>query len=327
MPELPEVQTIVSDLEILIGQQFVDFFSGAPKALKNISLASFAKEITGQKIKSVSRLGKIILIRLVNNKTIAIHLKMTGKLILTDHKTWNIEHKAWNVEHEIWNMEHGARNMEREIWNIEHGTQNINHKKNTINNPGIVDREPRTIPKHLHHIFFLKNKVLKFYDVRKFATISLLDDTDLATIKNNYGIDPITDTFSLKQFFALIMRGKARKIKEILMHNALILGIGNIYASEILFDARILPARKADSLSEKELKLLHKSITKILRKAIKMRGTSISDYRDANDKSGSFQNQLFVYRRGGQACKKCGTIILRSVIAQRSTFFCAKCQH
>jgi formamidopyrimidine-DNA glycosylase len=288
MPELPEVQTIVSDLEILIGQQLAGFFSAVPKAIKNISLASFTQEITGQKIKSVSRLGKIILIRLASNKTIAIHLKMTGKLILA----------------------------KREKDTITLPTGQAGKKQ-----------KPKTSPKHLHHIFFLKNKVLKFYDVRKFATISLLDDAGLAIIKNNYGLDPITDTFSLKQFSDLIMRGKARQMKEVLMHNALILGIGNIYASEILFDAHILPNRKADSLNEKELKVLHKSITKILTKAIKMRGTSISDYRDANDKSGSFQNYLFAYRRSGQKCKKCGTIISRSVIAQRSTFFCVQCQH
>lgn len=280
MPELPEVQTIVSDLEILVGQQFTGFFSAVPKAIKNISLANFTKEITGQKIKGVSRLGKIILIRLENGKTIAIHLKMTGKLILAKRE------------------------------------------KDTI----IKKQKPKTSPKHLHHIFFLKNKVLKFYDVRKFATISLLDDGNLAIIKNNYGVDPITDIFSLKQFSDLIIKGKTRQIKEVLMNNALILGIGNIYASEILFDARILPNRKATSLIKKEILQLHKSITKVLSKAIKMRGTSISDYRDANDKSGSFQNHLYVYRRNGQKCKKCDTIISRSVIGQRSTFFCAECQ-
>jgi formamidopyrimidine-DNA glycosylase len=285
MPELPEVQTIVSDLEILVGQQFVDFFSSVPKAIKNISAANFTQEIIGQKIKNVSRLGKIILIRLDNNKTIAIHLKMTGKLII-------VERKAWNVERE-------KNTMAR--------SQVLKNKLAT------VDREPRTIPKHLHHIFFLKNKVLKFYDVRKFATISLLDDSDLVTIKNNYGLDPIT--------------GKTRQIKEVLMNNALILGIGNIYASEILFDARILPNLKTNLLTKKEIAQLHKSITKILTKAIRLRGTSISDYRDANDKSGSFQKYLYVYRRNGQKCKKCATIISRSVIGQRSTFFCAKCQN
>ncbi len=298
MPELPEVQTIVSDLEILVGQQFADFFSAAPKAIKNISVANFTQEIIGQKIKSVSRLGKIILIRLVSDKTIAIHLKMTGKLII-------VERKAWNVKRE-------KNTMVR--------SQILKNKLATVN------RELRTIPKHLHHIFFLKNKVLKFYDVRKFATISLLSNDDIAIIKNNYGIDPIADIFSLKHFSVLLEKGKSRQIKEVLMNNSLILGIGNIYASEILFNARILPSRKTDSLDNTEIKTLHVSIKKILTKAIKLRGTSISDYRDANDKSGSFQKYLYVYRRNGQKCKKCATIISRSVIGQRSTFFCANCQ-
>ncbi len=290
MPELPEVQTIVSDLEILIGQQFVDFFSSVPKAIKNISVANFSKEITSRKIEGVSRLGKIILIRLSSNKTIAIHLKMTGKLILSNQKS--------------------ACLVGKQVISLPRRQTGNQEKK----------------AKHLHHIFFLKNKVLKFYDVRKFATISLLDDGDIAIIKTKYGIDPINDTFSLKQFSDLIIKGKRRQIKEVLMNNALILGIGNIYASEILFDSHILPSRKASSLEKKELVLLHKSIKKILIKAIKLRGTSISDYRDANDKSGSFQNHLYVYKRSGQKCKKCGTIILRSVIAQRSTFFCPNCQ-
>ncbi|NTV41116.1 MAG: bifunctional DNA-formamidopyrimidine glycosylase/DNA-(apurinic or apyrimidinic site) lyase [Candidatus Moranbacteria bacterium] len=274
MPELPEVQTIVSDLQRIVGDQMTDFFSAVPKAIKNTSVLGFIKQIKNQKIIKVSRLGKIILIELNNEKIIAIHLKMTGKLILS------------------------------------------NQKLTTSNQP-----------KHLYHIFFFKNKMLKFYDVRKFATISLLDNDGIISIKKNYGIDPITDPFSLNQFSNLIFQGKTRKIKEVLMNNALILGIGNIYASEILFDACILPNRKASSLNKKEISKLHKSITKILNKAIKLRGTSISDYRDANDKSGSFQNHLYVYKRSGQKCKKCGTIISRSVIGQRSTFFCPNCQN
>lgn len=276
MPELPEVQTIVSDLQAIIGEKFTDFFSAVPKAIKNSSVADFTKQIKNQKIKNVSRLGKIILISLDNEKTIAIHLKMTGKIIINSQQSKN------NIQSEQ--------------------------------------------SKHLHHIFFLKNKVLKFYDVRKFATISLLDSEGIISIKNNYGIDPITDILSLKKFSLLLAKGKSRKIKEVLMNNSLILGIGNIYASEILFDAQILPSRKADCLTEKEVQALRISTKKILKKAIRLRGTSISDYRDANDKSGSFQKYLYVYKRNNQKCKKCGTIISRSVIGQRSTFFCSNCQ-
>ncbi len=298
MPELPEVQTIISDLQSIVGEQFTGFFTDFSKAIKNISVSAFTKEIENQKITKINRLGKIILIRLENEKNIAIHLKMTGKLILIDHKTWNIEHGTWVM----------------------------GHKKNTTNKSGTVDRELKNLPKHLHHIFFLKNSVLEFHDVRKFATISLLDDGDIAIIKNNYGVDPITDTFSLKQFSDLIIKGKTRQIKEVLMNNALILGIGNIYASEILFNAHILPSRQADSLSKNEVAALHISVKKILTKAIALRGTSVSDYRDANGKAGSFQNHLHVYRKHTQECKKCATIISRSVISGRSTFFCTQCQ-
>jgi len=285
MPELPEVQTIVSDLQEIVGDQFTDFFSAVPKAIKNISALEFGKQIKNCKVAMVSRLGKIILLGLDNGKTIAIHLKMTGKLILVERKTWNVE------------REENARTI-------------------------LV----RNLPKHLHHIFFLENKVLKFYDVRKFATISLLDKDEIATIKKNYGVDPITDTFSPKKFSLLLAKGKSRKIKEVLMNNSLILGIGNIYASEILFDAKVLPSRKTDSLTEREIKALHFSTRKILKKAIRLRGTSISDYRDAKDKSGSFQDHLYVYKRNNQKCKKCDTMISRSVIGQRSTFFCSNCQ-
>ncbi|MEI7621439.1 MAG: bifunctional DNA-formamidopyrimidine glycosylase/DNA-(apurinic or apyrimidinic site) lyase [Candidatus Moraniibacteriota bacterium] len=292
MPELPEVQTIVSDLESLVGQQFVGFFSLVPKAIKNSSLANFTKEITGQKIKAVSRLGKIILIKLNSGKTIAIHLKMTGKLLL---------------------------NFQFPISNFQ-----SNHNSKIFKQA--VEKLQKDSP-YVHHMFFLKNNsTLGFSDVRKFATISLLDDSEINNIKNKYGVDPIADNFTLKNLTDLLAKGKSRQIKESLMNNALILGIGNIYASEILFDAKILPARKTNSLNENEIKVLHKSIKKILLKAIKLRGTSISDYRDANDKSGSFQTKLFVYKRQGQKCKKCATIISRSVIGQRSTFFCASCQ-
>lgn len=306
MPELPEVQTVVSDLQSIVGDKFTDFFSDFPKAIKNFSASEFAEEIRNKKIKSVSRLGKIILIGLENKKNVAIHLKMTGKLILREHGTWN--------------MEHGTHVM-------EHGAQNMEHKLiNQSCKPGTVNCELKNLPKHLHHIFSLKNKVLEFHDVRKFATISLLDTSDIATIKKKYGIDPIDDTFSSGQFSSLLEKGKNRPIKEVLMNNSLILGIGNIYASEILFDAKILPSRKTDSLKKNEIEILHKSIKKILLKAIRLRGTSISDYRDANNKAGSFQNHLYVYKKNTQKCKKCATIISRSVIGQRSTFFCSNCQ-
>ncbi len=277
MPELPEVQTIISDLQSIINDSFTDFFSDFPKALKNLSVSEFTKEIKKQKIKSVSRLGKLILIGFNNGKNIAIHLKMTGQMLLIKKTDWK-------------------------------------------------DRQKNN--KYIRHVFFLKkNGVLAFSDVRKFGTISLLDDKTIAAIKNASGLDPIDEVFSLNQFLSILEKSNNKIIKEVLMNNSLILGIGNIYASEILFDARILPSRKTSSLTKDEAIQLHKSIKKILTKAIRLRGTSVSDYRDSAGRKGLFQKELKVYKRGGQKCKKCDTIILRSVIGQRSTFSCPRCQH
>lgn len=277
MPELPEVQTIVTDLQKIVGDQFTGFVSHVPKAIKKISVANFAKEIQHKKIQSVDRLGKIILIKLADGKSIGIHLKMTGKILLT-----------------------GSRKL-------------------------LTESLPE---KHLHHIFYLKkNGSLDFFDVRKFATISLLTPAEVELIRTGYGIDPISDKFSLQDLQSLLTQRKNKQLKLVLMDNSVILGIGNIYASEILFDAKILPHRIASSLTPKEISRLHTSIKKILRLAIRLRGTSISDYRDASGKMGGFQKVLKVYKKNGQKCQVCATIIEKSIIGQRSTFFCPGCQH
>lgn len=276
MPELPEVQTIVNDLQEIVGDQFTDFFSDFPKAVKSSSQEKFRGKIVGKKIESVNRLGKIILINLSSKESIAIHLKMTGKLIL------------------------------------------VESRKSKAKSAG---------EKHLHHIFYLKKHgALEFHDVRKFATISLLDEKDVDLIKKDYGIDPIATLFSKKDLDAILEKRKNKSIKLVLMDNSVILGIGNIYASEILSDAGILPTKTAGSLNSEEVSELHTSIKKILKKAIRLRGTSVSDYRDSRGLKGSFQNELKVYKKHGQKCKTCDTIIEKVIIGQRSTFFCPKCQ-
>ena len=183
--------------------------------------------------------------------------------------------------------------------------------------------------KHVHNIFFLKkNGALTFDDVRKFGTIDLINTSERENFKGiaKLGADPFSKKFTLEYLAKNISQKKKSILKEFLLNQEIISGIGNIYASEILFDAKIDPNRKAGSLSKKETFFLHASIKKILHKAIQMRGTSISDYRDASGKKGSFQTVLNVYKRNGQPCKKCATIILKTIHGQRSTFYCPKCQ-
>ena len=288
MPELPEVETIVNDLKkTILGKKIVSFESSFAKAIKGGTLADFKKNIIGTKIADVRRTGKNILINLDNHQTVLVHLKMTGQLV----------------------VKHGTQNVEPASKNLETRTQNLSPTE-----------------KHLHHCFILNKGSLCFYDIRKFGTLSLIATGELGSKFLKLGIDPLSKEFNLQRLEEILKKNSAKNIKVLLMDQALISGIGNIYASEILFDAKISPLRKAAGLTKKETGQLLESTKGILKKAILMRGTSVSDYRDASGKKGSFQNALKVYKKNGQKCAACGTIIEKSVIGQRSTFYCPKCQ-
>jgi formamidopyrimidine-DNA glycosylase len=288
MPELPEVQTIVSDLNRKIkGDVVVDFWSDWPKAIKKLSLDKFKKEIKNRKILDARRIGKNIFIDLSGGKTLYIHLKMTGHLL-------------------------------------------IKSKVKSQKSKFFDDR----VNQYIHHIWTLKTvnrelKKLEFSDLRKFGKI-VLDDTEkinnLKEIKE-LGVDAMSPEFTFSKFPAILDRKKNKKIRDILMDQNLIAGIGNIYLSEILFEAGVLPTRITSSINPEERKKIFNSIQKILKLAIKLRGTSDSDYRDTSGAPGNFQKVLKVYRRTGSKCRICGTIVKRLKMGQRSAFFCSKCQN
>jgi formamidopyrimidine-DNA glycosylase len=169
---------------------------------------------------------------------------------------------------------------------------------------------------------------MEFSDVRKFAKIVLDDTEKINNLKEirALGIDAMDTKFNFKKFSEILNKKPSIKIGVLLMDQNLIAGIGNIYRSEILFDAGILPIRKAIDIKPVERKKLFSSIKKILKLAIKMRGTSDSDYRDTSGAPGSFQKVLKVYRKDKLLCLKCKGKIMRGVLAQRAVFFCPKCQ-
>lgn len=302
MPELPEVQTIVTDLnEKIKGDTITDFWSDHRKAIKN-NFADFLKNVKGRKILGTERIGKNIFINLSGNKTLYIHLKMTGHLLVKSEK---FPPKA-------------DQPMTEKVKSVE------NYFSDRVN-------------QYVHHIFYLgKNKRMEFSDLRKFAKIILVDTDKINELEGikNLGIDVMSNEFTLKKFQEILEKKSAKggpayggkKIRDILMDQNIVSGIGNIYASEILFEAGVLSTRLVKNLSKKEIILIYKSIRKILKKAIKLRGTSDSDYRDTSGKPGGFQKVLKVYNRTGKKCLKCGTIIARIKIGQRSAFYCSKCQ-
>jgi len=286
MPELPEVQTIVDDLNRKIkGDVIVGFWSNWKKTVR-MPVENFEKEIKGKKILSASRIGKNIFINLSGGKTIYIHLKMTGHLLIKS-KIKNPKSKA-------------------------DGDDYFSEKVN----------------QYIHHIFYLKSgKTLEFSDLRKFGKIILADTGKIKDIKEigSLGIDAMSKEFTFEKLNEILDK-RATKIKLLLMDQSKLSGVGNIYASEILFEAGILPMRPAYKISREERKKLFLAIKKTLEKGIKLRGTSDSDYRDTAGAPGGFQKVLKVYRRAGKTCGKCGTIVQRIKLGQRGTFFCPVCQ-
>ena len=187
---------------------------------------------------------------------------------------------------------------------------------------------------YIRHFWVLKKsrkvKHLLFSDVRKFGTIEFFDG-EIAVGKSGFcklGVDPLSEEFSAEKLEKIIDGNRNSIVKNLLLDQCKIAGIGNIYACEILFDARIKPSRRTGSLSETEIVMLQKSTKRILRNAIKWRGTTFSDYRDSRGKRGSFQNKLKVYNRKSDKCKRsgCEGVIQKETIGQRSTFFCPNCQ-
>jgi formamidopyrimidine-DNA glycosylase len=179
--------------------------------------------------------------------------------------------------------------------------------------------EPQTeILKHTHAILKLASgRELRFVDPRRFGRLSIARGFEAA------GIEPLEADFD--PFFALF-RGRKTPIKSALLNQKLLRGVGNIYADESLFRARIRPRRRASTITRDQLARLLSSVKEVLKEAIALGGSSISDYVDSNGEEGFFQLQHRVYGREGEPCLVCKTPIKRVVIAGRSSHYCPKCQ-
>jgi len=182
------------------------------------------------------------------------------------------------------------------------------------------------IDKYVHLMFWLDNSLmLAFSDLRKFVRIELWNKQKLSQAKIIQELGPDALGITLTQFEQILQKSR-RRIKQILMDQKLIAGIGNIYADEILFQSRIYPFKAAGRLTKQEINKIYQAIKPILKKAIKLGGSSVSDFYNSEGNKGNFQNEFKVYRRNGKKCFNCLTIIKREKLANRSTHFCPKCQ-
>jgi len=288
MPELPEVETIVRDLNKEVqGWTFFDVWTDFKKIIKKPKrFLQFKKELKNKKIKKVRRRAKNILFDLSEWKTLLIHQKMTGHLLVGQ----------WQFKNGKWLPPAGP----------------LSEKFNTF----------------IHLLFTFKNtRMLALSDLRKFSKVELWDTKELdgSEYVKKLGPEPLDKNFTFVKFKE-IFQNKKDKIKQALMDQKVIAGIGNIYSDEILWEAKINPLRQTTVLTDKELKRVYLAIKRVLRKAIKLKGTSISDFRTISGEKGYYEKERKVYRRENEKCKRCGSKIRRIKMGGRSAHFCPTCQ-
>lgn len=293
MPELPEVETVVRDLQKrVIGRKILDVWTDWPRYFKGMSLAQFKKHVVSKKIVGVSRRGKNILIEVSGCHLILIHLKMTGHILAG---TWQIaKGKGQSAK-----------------WAPEKTSIEMNDPKNGF----------------IRLIFFLDSKeypMLALSDLRRFAKVVCGSNEKILNLPDLKNLGQEALEISYKDFRDLF-KNKTGKIKQVLLDQSFVVGIGNIYSDEILYVAKIHPLSRAEKLKESHIKALYLAMKKILEKGIKMRGTSSDDFRDTYGKKGNYGKVILTYQRHGQKCAR-GHLIQRTKVVQRSAHFCPVCQ-
>lgn len=182
--------------------------------------------------------------------------------------------------------------------------------------------------RHDHVIFGLDNGVeMRFRDHRRFGLVEAFAEAELDTCRHfkSLGLEPLSEACTPEELFERSRKLK-KPIKNFLMDAQVLVGVGNIYASEALFRARIRPTRPAGKLTLQDWKHLHRAVRSVLEKAIREGGTTLRDFVDSDGEYGGYQHSLFVYGRASKACRRCKTIIRRKIMAGRSTFYCPLCQ-
>jgi formamidopyrimidine-DNA glycosylase len=290
MPELPEVETIRSDLKLEILNKKIEKIEILDEKVIGKDSKKSYYNLKNLKIVEIDRQGKLLAFLLSNNKYLLVHLKMTGQLVLKSNKDIVAGGHSFSTK----------------------------DKSRAIGN---------TLPnKHTRFIvYFSHNKILFFNDIRRFGYVKLVNKDEWLRIKKLYGPEPLKKEFNLSKFQNILAKRKT-SIKAVLLNQRLISGLGNIYVDESLFLANIDPRKKAMSLSKQESEKLFRAIIKIIKEAIKYRGTTFSDYVDSKGRVGNFSSRLKVFGRQGQHCYKCNNIIKKIKVAGRGTHICDNCQ-
>lgn len=295
MPELPEVETVARDLQRWVaGATIRDATVHWDRTIRHPQPPDrFVAEISGATIRRVDRRAKTVLLHLEDGRVMTVALRMTGALIVTSPGTPEDPYA-------------------RVVFELEDGRE------------------------------------LRYRDVRKFGRIGLWPGGGLRSVGagrgsrsrkvaegaaryrigevfSGHGPEPLKRSFTSARFGERLARRSA-KVKSLLLDQTFISGVGNIYADEALWRARLHPLRTVDTLDQRDVRRLHRAVRQVLREGIANRGTSFSDYVGVDGEPGRNAERLAVYQRTGEPCFRCGRRIERIVVGQRSTHFCPRCQ-
>lgn len=311
MPELPEVETTVRDLRPhLIGRTIQRARVTWERTVAQPHAKQFTREIVGYKIIGINRRGKYLVFELESKQTID-HRRRTAD----DGRNSRESAAAYQIA----NQKHVPN--ERAGAQIKNQKFLLVHLRMTGQFGFHAPRVKRD--KHQHvHLLLDDGRELRFHDFRKFGRWWLVDKPE--QVIGKLGPEPLE--MSKKEFLARL-RARRGHIKPLLLNQTFVAGVGNIYADESLWYAKIHPLRDATTLTNKEASDLYNAIRRVFRKAIGVGGTSFdATYKRINGESGAFQEKLRVVGRAGEPCYRCGAPIVKTVVGQRGTYYCPSCQ-
>jgi len=312
MPELPEVEYTARQLRAsVIGKTIAEVSVFWERTIGHPDLPDFRAESAGRSIEGVRRRGKFLLLDLSGNLFLSIHRRMSGNFLLLP--------TGWEIDTSL-------RETDPALWSVKGPTFKLAEPL-LEGSVGVATRSiTQTQTAHCRVCFnFTDGERLLFTDPRKFGRIELWSRTQADEAFMGLGPEPLDETFTLTGFTEALSRRKT-VIKQALLAQELVVGLGNIYADEALFYANIHPLRRANALTPLEIQLLHEGIIRVLTNGIEHGGTSFSNYRDMWGEAGENFNHVHVYQQDGNPCVRCATTITRIVVGQRSTHFCPTCQ-
>jgi formamidopyrimidine-DNA glycosylase len=298
MPELPEVETVKRGLQRLLPPRTIaEVTNDNPKSFPNAN-TDVAAFLIGAQVVSVNRRAKVLLIELSTGYSLVIHLKMTGQLVFVGRQPIQDSQEPGAI------IRFGAG----------HPNESLIGR--------LPDKSTRVI------LTFTDGSHLYFNDQRKFGWVRLLPTLEIVNLDffKKVGPEPLSDDFSPDVFKERLYRRKNTTIKAALLDQTTVAGIGNIYADESLWGAKIHPAMLVKQVPLKKINALYAAIRAVLQLSIDKGGSTDHTYVDAEGRKGSYLTFANVFRREGQACPRCSVIIIKTRVAGRGTHLCPHCQ-